>query len=129
MPVCGPLRELRIPMPAQMLYLFVTSIVPTVPGAWLTFAEGSVYSAYDIPDRLGGISVTTDQQAAGLIMKLGGGTYLWAIIAAIFFTWASRHDEADRLGMSPTERDVLTWDQVQRELHATPAPPEPTQSQ
>jgi putative membrane protein len=125
MAVCGPLPELRIAMPAQMLYLFVASIVPTVPGAWLTFAEGSVYSVYDIPDRLFGISVTTDQQAAGLIMKLGGGTYLWAIIAAIFFTWASRHDDADRLGVTPTERDVLTWDQVQRELDATPAPTEP----
>ena len=31
MPVCGPLPELRISYPAQMLYLFVTSIIPTVP--------------------------------------------------------------------------------------------------
>jgi putative membrane protein len=126
MPVCGPLRELRIPMPAQMLYLFITSIVPTVPGAWLTFAEGAVYSAYDIPDRLFGISVTTDQQAAGLIMKLGGGTYLWVLIATIFFTWASHHDDADRRGISASERDVLTWAEVRAELDATPAPPEPT---
>jgi putative membrane protein len=126
MAICGPLPELRIPMPTQMLYLFVASIVPTVPGAWLTFAEGSVYSVYDIPDRLFGISVTSDQQAAGLLMKLGGGTYLWAIIAGIFFTWASRHDDADRRGVTPSERDVLTWDQVQRELESTPAPPEPS---
>jgi putative membrane protein len=124
-PVCGPLPELRIAMPAQMLYLFITSIIPTVPGAWLTFAEGAVYRVYDIPERLGGISVTSDQQAAGLIMKLGGGTYLWVIIAGIFFTWASRHEDADRRGVTPTERDVLTWEQVQAELAATPAPVEP----
>ena len=31
-PVCGPFPELRISPPAQMIYLFVTSIVPTVPG-------------------------------------------------------------------------------------------------
>ncbi len=124
-PVCGPLRELRIPMPAQMLYLFITSIIPTVPGAWLTFAEGAVYRVYDIPDRLWGISVTTDQQAAGLIMKIAGGTYLWVIIATIFFVWAGRHDDADRRGLTPTERDVLTWDQVRAELDATPAPKEP----
>ena len=61
-PVCGPFPELRISPPAQMIYLFVTSIVPTVPGAWLTFADGAVYSAYDIPNRLWGISVTSDQQ-------------------------------------------------------------------
>ena len=127
MPVCGPLRELRIPLPTQMLYLFITSIVPTVPGAWLTFAEGAVYSAYDIPDRLWGISVTTDQQAAGLIMKLAGGTYLWVLIATIFFVWANRHDdEADGRGGAPAAREVLTWDEVQREFETTPAPAEPT---
>jgi putative membrane protein len=120
-PVCGPLPELRIAMPAQMLYLFVTSIVPTVPGAWLTFAEGAVYRVYDIPARLGGISVTSDQQAAGLIMKLVGGTYLWVLIATIFFVWANRHEEADRSGVTPSERDVLTWDRVRAELDATAA--------
>jgi putative membrane protein len=125
-PVCGPLPELRIPMPAQMLYLFVTSIIPTVPGAWLTFAEGAVYSAYDIPARLWGISVTSDQQAAGLIMKLAGGTYLWVIIATIFFLWASRQDEgADRRGRRTDTDGVLTWDRVQAELESTPAPVEP----
>jgi putative membrane protein len=113
-PVCGPLPELRISMPAQMLYLFVTSIVPTVPGAWLTFAEGALYSAYDIEARLWGISVTTDQQVAGLLMKLGAGTYLWAIIAVIFFTWASRHEQAHEQGVVPSEREILTWDEVQR---------------
>ena len=102
-----------------------TSIIPTVPGAWLTFAEGAVYKVYDIPDRLWGISVTSDQQVAGLIMKLGGGTYLWVIIAGIFFTWASRHDDADRRGLTASERDVLTWDRVQAEFEATPAPVEP----
>lgn len=120
-PVCGPLPELRISMPAQMLYLFITSIVPTVPGAWLTFAEGALYSAYDIPDRLWGLSVTTDQQVAGLFMKLGAGTYLWVIIAGIFFTWASRHGEAGQRGVVPSERDILTWDQVQREFEQHPA--------
>ena len=125
MAVVGPLPELRIAMPAQMLYLFIASIIPTVPGAWLTFAEGAVYSSYDKPDRLFDLSVTTDQQAAGLIMKLGGGTYLWVLIATIFFVWANRHDRADRQGYVPSERDVLTWDQVQRELDATPAPQEP----
>ena len=28
-------------LPAQMVYLFLMSVVPTVPGAWLTFASGS----------------------------------------------------------------------------------------
>jgi putative membrane protein len=121
-----------------MLYLFLTSIVPTVPGAWLIFAEGAVYSAYDIPQRMFGISVTTDQQVAGAIMKLGAGTYLWVIITMLFFKWSAaqeRADEAERIarhaptlaaavaseGPVPTE-DPLTWQQVEEEFKKHPAP-------
>jgi putative membrane protein len=126
-PICGPFPELRISMPAQMIYLFVQSIVPTVPGAWLIFATGAVYKVYDIPQRLWGISVTSDQQAAGAIMKLVGGTYLWVLDATIFFRWAGRHEEAARLGIELTEREVLTWDAVQQEFDTHPAPADPVQ--
>ncbi|CAN5650216.1 hypothetical protein BH20ACT2_BH20ACT2_02830 [soil metagenome] len=126
MPVCGPLPELRMSLPGQMVYLFMMSVVPTVPGAWLTFAEGAVYSAYDLPARMWGISVTHDQQAAGLIMKLAGGTYLWVVITYQFFTWASRHEAAQKADRHVTERDVLTWDDVAAEFERTPAPAEPS---
>ena len=126
LPVCGPAPELRLPLPGQMVYLFLMSIVPTVPAAWLTFADGVVYSAYDTPLRLWGLSVTTDQQLAGLIMKLAGGMYLWTLILILFFKWASRHEAAERAGRLVTESDVLTWDQVESELrHAGPPPVEP----
>ena len=115
-PVCGPFPELRISQPAQMIYLFVASIVPTVPGAWLTYAEGAVYSVYDIPERLWGIDVTSDQQIAGLIMKLGAGTYLWVLIALIFFHWASRQSAV----RDPAA--TLTFEQVRQEFDEHPAP-------
>jgi putative membrane protein len=124
-PVCGPLPELRISYPAQMLYLFVTSIVPTVPAAWLTFAEGSVYSAYDIPQRLGDISVTTDQQAAGLVMKLVGGGFLWLIITIRFFQWASKFSDTDRAVDQAGPAHDLTWADVEREFETNPPPPDP----
>ena len=88
-PVCGPFPELRISPPAQMVYLFVASIVPTVPGAWLTFAEGAVYSVYDIPDRLWGSRSPATSRSPALLMKLGAGSYLWLLITIIFFRWAS----------------------------------------
>lgn len=115
-PICGPLPERRMALPAQMIYLFLMSIIPTVPGAWLTFAENAVYKSYDVPNRLWGVGVIDDQQMAGLIMKVGGGTYLWSIITYLFVTWASRHAEADRKGIKVTERDLLTWDDVQAEF-------------
>src|SRR2546425_487802 len=55
MPVCGPLPELRLSLPGQMFYLFCQSIIPTIPSAWLIFAEKPLYSAYDTPNRLWGI--------------------------------------------------------------------------
>jgi putative membrane protein len=110
MPVCGPLPELRISYPAQMLYLFVTSIIPTVPAGWLTFADGVVYSAYDVPARLWGISVTSDQQAAGAIMKLVGGSFLWLVITLRFFQWAAKFSDSDKAADQAGPAHDLTWD-------------------
>ena len=38
-----------------------------------------------------GIGITTDQQLAGLVMKLIGGIYLWVWIATRFFQWSRRN--------------------------------------
>ena len=130
LPVCGPIPELRLSLPAQMIYLFLMSVVPTIPAAWLTFAEGVVYKSYDIPYRMFGLSARSDQQLAGLFMKLAVGGYLWLLIIVQFFRWASRHEEADRRGRVVTEREVLTWDEVRAELDSLdrlgPAPQEPS---
>jgi putative membrane protein len=115
-PVCGPLPERRISLPAQMLYLFCMTIVPTVPAGWLVFAEGAVYKAYDIPTRLWGMSVTTDQQIAGVEMKLIAGFFLWGLIMALFFKWAARNEKLNKAGRSLTERQILLWDDVKDEL-------------
>ena len=115
-PVCGPLPELRISLPGQMIYLFCQSIVPTVPSAWLIFAEKPLYRVYDTAYRLGNIDAISDQQTAGVIMKLGGGIFLWIVIFVLFFKWSARHEEAERRGVLVSEHDVLTWDKVQAEF-------------
>lgn len=94
-PVVGPIPEMRMSLPGRMIYLFLQSVVPTVPGAWLTFAENPVYRVYDRPYRLWDIGVLSDQQAAGAIMKILGGFYLWAIIVGLFFRWAGQAEKAD----------------------------------
>lgn len=98
LPVIGPLPELRLSPGGRLIYLFMMSIIPTIPAAWLTFAEGTVYSAYENPVRLWGISVRDDQQAAGGIMKVLGGFYLWTWIAVLFFRWAGPEERANRPG-------------------------------
>ncbi len=136
MPVVSPLPEYRIRPPAQCIHLFLTSIVPTVPASWLALADGALYSSYDKPARLWGVSVTSDQQAAGLLMKLGGGVFLWVIIVVIFFRWTASQDrgtharrvvvDADGHVVSVEAAETLTFDQVSRafETHV-PAPAEP----
>ena len=110
-PVCGPWPELRLSLPAQMVYLFAQSIIPTLPAAWLVNAGDPVYSSYDQPIRLWGLSAIDDQVAAGMIMKVLETVYLWAIIASMFFRWAARHQEAERQGLSLTEREILEWEE------------------
>ena len=94
--VVGPMPEQRLSLPGQMVYLFLMSIIPTIPAAWLTFAEGTVYVAYESDVNLWGINVRDDQQYAGLIMKLVGGFYLWGLIIVKFFRWAKVHEIENR---------------------------------
>ncbi len=135
LPVCGPYPELRIGYGARMIYLFLQSVVPTVPAGWLTFAEGAVYEHYDIPVRVFGLSVTYDQQVAGLIMKIGGGMYLWAIVVYLFFArFAARFGDDNTYRRSrriPSAEIVghdnvpITYESVTETFERVPAPPEP----
>jgi putative membrane protein len=123
MPVCGPVPELRLTLPVQMGYIFGMSVLPTIPAAFLTVAENPLYRAYEGPFRMWGIDVIQDQQAAGLIMKLGGGFYLWTIIAVLFFKWSAGQLAAERPRRLVSEREVLTFDEVQAEFDRAGAPP------
>jgi putative membrane protein len=137
MPVCGPFKELQMGTPGKMIYLFLQSVVPTVPAGWLAFADGAVYKAYLKPVRLWGISVTSDQQLAGAIMKTGGSIFLWTIIIIMWFTRfsVSNRDEYDyRRGHTMPnaeivghDDDTLTYDEVAKEFARVPAPAEPQQ--
>jgi putative membrane protein len=126
--VCGPLPELRFSLGVQMPYLFLQSIIPTVPAGWLTFADGVVYKAYDIPYRLWGISVQDDQQLAGMTMKVVGGMYLWTIIGILFIRFVNASEHSDRARGVPLDRRapddaVLTWAEVEKQLATAPPAP------
>ena len=99
MPVVSPIREHRLGPPGQMLYLFLMSIIPTIPAGWLTFAEGAVYRVYDDGFEPWGIGVISDQQAAGAVMKVLGGFYLWGIIVVKYVRFAAseRSERSQRL--------------------------------
>jgi putative membrane protein len=93
MPVLSPLPEIpRLSPPPRMIFLFLQSVVPTIPASFLTFGSSPLYHFYDGVPHLWGLSTLDDQRLAGLIMKIGAGLLLWMLIAVIFFRWAGEED-------------------------------------
>jgi putative membrane protein len=149
-PVVNTLPEFpRMNRPIKMLYLFLQSVIPNVPVAFLAFASGVVYTYYSHVPRPFSISVVSDQQLAGAIMKVGGTFLLWGVILVVFFRWSAEQERidamkrrasrlaagadlgtgapvADRRLLSEPSADVLTWAEVEDELaHTRPAQPGP----
>lgn len=97
LPVLSPMPELpRLPPLARAVFLFAWSIVPTIPASFLTFGAHPLYKVYVHLPKLWGVSALEDQQIAGLIMKLGAGLLLWALIAVIFFRWAADEERQNQ---------------------------------
>jgi len=109
LPIVSPLPEVpRQPPVGQMLYLFAWSVVPTIPASFLTFGSSPLYKYYEHVPHLYGLTTLTDQQTAGLIMKIGAGLLLWGIIAVVFFRWASEEERANtpRHGLDEMDREL-----------------------
>jgi putative membrane protein len=88
MPLLSPLPEVpRLHPLGRMLFLFLQSVIPTVPASFLTFGDRPLYHFYETVPRLWNVSALHDMQVAGLIMKIVVGFSLWITIAIIFFRW------------------------------------------
>ncbi len=96
LPICSPLTEHRLrAYPGKMVYLFLAlGVVPAVPAGFLTFAGFPLYATYELAPRFYGLDAATDQQTAGLIMKLGGIPIVWGTIIAMMMRWA---DESKKM--------------------------------
>jgi putative membrane protein len=108
-PVISPLPEMPgLSYPVRMLYLFLQSLVPTVPASFLTFGSKPLYAFYAEAPRIWGVSALTDQTIAGLVMKLAGGAILWTAIAIIFFKWYRQEQTEgwDALAMHRVDREI-----------------------
>ncbi len=97
-PVLSPMKELpRLPYGAQVLYMFILSIPPAIVGALITFADGTLYETYANAPEIWGISTAADQQIGGVIMKLPGFLIFVTAAGIIFFNWAAKEEEKDRI--------------------------------
>ena len=80
----------------QIGYLFVQTIAPTVPAAFLTFADYPAYRLYELAPRVHGFSAAADQQLAGLTMKLIADPFIWLAMGIIFFRWYREESQPDQ---------------------------------
>jgi cytochrome c oxidase assembly factor CtaG len=84
----------RLRPPVRIGYLFGSTIFPTIPAAFLTFASYPIYKLYELAPPIGTIAARADQQTAGIIMKLGADPVIWLAMGIVFFRWARA--EGDR---------------------------------
>ena len=107
-PLLSPLPEtprLRAPV-HQMVYVFAQSLVPSVVGSALIWAQGVPYRIYEEFPRLWGIDALDDQRWAGTIMEVVEGGLLIGFMVVVFLPLVRRELRSplpgmDRLGRVP----------------------------
>ena len=73
--------------PRKVAYLILATIANTGVFIYLTFSHLPVYATYELAPPIPWITAREDQQAAGLLMKMGGGIVLWTAIGILFARW------------------------------------------
>lgn len=102
LPVMSPTPSIpSLGRPMQMLYLFLNTILPTVPASFITFSSVALYPIYGDGPSTWGLTLVADQTIAGVVMKLGGGFLLLGRILQIWIRY---------------NREERQWDAIEREL-------------
>ena len=86
--IMAPPSVCRLNRPMKMGYLFAATLPPILPAAFLTFADYPLYAVYELAPRAFDLPAHSDQQIAGLTMKIIGDLPLWFAFGVIFFRWA-----------------------------------------
>lgn len=96
-PVIGPLQELVVrSVPLRATYLFLaSSLFAMIPGGFVTFSDTPLYGIYRDAPRVG-LTPLQDQQAAGVIMKIGNIPIVWTVITVTYLRWFNSQLRLDR---------------------------------
>ena len=87
----------RLTGPVAIAYLIGQSIVPVLPGFFMTWSDFPIYATYEFAPRVfSGFDAVTDQQAAAAVLQVGGMILLWLQISYRFLRWAYDQMEEDR---------------------------------
>jgi cytochrome c oxidase assembly factor CtaG len=96
-PVAGPWPEWPRPSPpARLLYLFLATIPMMAIAAPITLAEDLRYPVYGRPAAPWPLGPRADQEAAGLLMWIGGMLGHLVAGTVVFFRWAGPETRDER---------------------------------
>jgi cytochrome c oxidase assembly factor CtaG len=90
-------------------YLIVQSIVPSFLCIVWIFARRALYTTYNHPGKVFGLSPVLDQQLSGFVAKLTTIVVLWAVAFTIMMR-AQMHADTGQ------DADPLLWSDVEREI-------------
>lgn len=95
---------------AAITYLIGQSIVPVLPGFFMTWSDFPIYSTYELAPRVfQDFDAVTDQQTAAAVLQVGGMILLWAQISYRFLKWAyEQMEEGNPRRKRITGADVAT---------------------
>ena len=92
----------RLVGPTAVAYLIAQSIVPVLPGFFMTWADFPIYATYELAPRVfEGFDAVDDQQTAAAILQVGGMVLLWVQITYRFLKWGMAEMDQDRSSTKP----------------------------
>jgi putative membrane protein len=88
-PVLSPTRQLpRLTPGSQILYVLALAIAQLPVFAYVTFSSEVLYPTYETAVRIAPLSALQDQQLGGMIMKIAGMGFMFALLAGAFQRWS-----------------------------------------
>ncbi len=103
----------RLSEPMKMIYLLAMSIAQILVFAPITFSQQPIYQFYVDAPAIWGIGALVDQQAGGLIMKVGGGVLFMSMLIVTFLRWFSREETENGKQREENKRLALGLRQAQ----------------
>ncbi|MCB0978006.1 MAG: cytochrome c oxidase assembly protein [Acidimicrobiales bacterium] len=80
-----------------LVYLVGQSIIPVLPGFFMTWSDSPIYATYELAPRVfAGFTAVDDQTTAAAILQIGGMLFLWIQLSYRFISWAQRQMDANQ---------------------------------
>lgn len=105
MPILSPIREHRAASRfAKIGYLLAaTAMMSIVPSTLILFADYPIYRIYELAPRIGSLTPATDQQIAGVLMRVGALPVVGLVVGCLFVRWVRSVDSPMSVRTAPLQ--------------------------